>query len=79
MNQLIQILVSVLFGFLYGVIFKWISKKLFLTSIVTTVLTICYVAIMYFLNHGIINYILKISIIIGFILYLNLSKINKKV
>ena len=78
MNQLIQIIISILYGFIYGIIFKFISKKLMLTTIITAILTVSYIVIMYFLNFGIINYILKISIIIGFIFYTKVSKLKKK-
>ena len=79
MSQLIQILISILYGFIYGFIFKLISKKLFITAIVTTIITISYVALMYYINLGIINYILKLSIILGFIIFLKVSNLKKKV
>ena len=60
-------------------IFKYISKSLLLTTIITTILTVSYIALMYLLNQGIINYILKICIILGFIISLKVSKIKKKV
>lgn len=79
MNQFLQILVSLILGFLYGLIFKFISKSMFITSIVTILLTIGYVYIMFYLNLGIVNYILKLSIILGFILSLKVSNLSKKV
>ena len=69
MKQLIQILISILYGFLYGFLYKYISHKLLITTIITMIITISYIALMYYLNNGIINYILKISIIIGFLIY----------
>ena len=79
MNQFLQILVSLILGFLYGLIFKFISKSMFITSIFTILLTIGYVYIMFYLNLGIVNYILKLSIILGFILSLKVSNLSKKV
>ncbi len=79
MNQFLQIVVSLILGFLYGLIFKFISKSMFITSIVTILLTIGYIYIMFYLNLGIVNYILKLSIILGFILSLKVSNLSKKV
>ncbi len=79
MNQFLQIVVSLILGFLYGLIFKFITKSMFITSIVTILLTIGYIYIMFYLNLGIVNYILKLSIILGFILSLKVSNLSKKV
>ena len=79
MSQLFQILISISLGFLYGLIFKYISKSKFLTCIITISLTIGYIYLMYNLNLGIINYILKISIIVGFILSTKVSTNKKRV
>lgn len=78
MNQLIQILLSVFWGFVYGMVFKLISKRLLLVLLFSTFITIIYVLLMYYLNNGIINYILKISIILGFIINYKVSNLRKK-
>lgn len=78
MNQLFQIIISIILGFLYGFIFKYISKSMLMTCLVTFILTIGYIYIMFYLNLGIINYILKISTILGFILFLKTSNLKKK-
>ena len=78
MNQLIQIIVSLILGLFYGLIFKYISKSMLLTCIITFILTISYIYIIFLLNMGTINYILKISIISGFILSLKMSNLTKR-
>ncbi len=78
MSQLFQILISVTLGFIYGLIFKYISKSMFLTCLITITLTIGYIYLMFNLNLGIINYILKISIIAGFILFTKVSNFKKR-
>jgi hypothetical protein len=77
MNQLFQIIISIFVGFLYAFIFKLINKKLLLTTVITTILTVGYVILMYYINLGVINYILKLSIILGFIIFQK-CKIFKK-
>ena len=68
MNQLFQIIISITLGFIYGLIFQKLNKNHLITLIITLLLTIFYITIIYYLNNGIINYILKISIISGFII-----------
>ena len=78
MNQLFQIIISLLLRVLYGFLFKYISKSMVVTCLITILLTIGYIYLMFYLNLGIINYILKINIIIGFILFLKVSNLKKK-
>ena len=78
MNQLIQIIISIILGQFYGLIFKYISKSMLLTCIITFILTISYIYLIFLLNMGTINYILKISIISGFILSLKVSNLTKR-
>lgn len=79
MNQLFQIIISLLIGIFYGFIFKYISKSMLITCIITFTVTIGYIYIIFLLNMGTINYILKLSIISGFILYTKVSNLIKKV
>ena len=78
MNQLIQIIISIILGQFYGLIFKYISKSMLLTCIITFILTISYIYLIFLLNMGTINYILKISIISRFILSLKVSNLTKR-
>ncbi len=79
MIQLLQVIVSILWGFIYGFIYDNLLNKQLYIAIVTTIMTIAYIAIMYYLNYGIISYILKINLIFGFFLYKKVSKLLKKV
>ena len=78
MNQLIQIIISIILGQFYGLIFKYISKSMLLTCIITFILTISYIYLIFLLNMVTIDYILKISIISGFILSLKVSNLTKR-
>lgn len=78
MSQFFQILISLTFGFIYGFIFKYISKSMLFTCLITIALTIGYIYLIFNLNLGIINYILKLSIIAGFILFTKVSNYKKR-
>lgn len=78
MRQAIQIIISLLLGFAFGILFKKVSNSLLLTLVLSTVFSIMYIILMYFINNGNINYILKISIVLGFIINYKVSNLRKK-
>lgn len=65
MKQLLLILTSFLFGYFYLYISKLNNFKMLITTVMYTIL---YIYIIYLLNDGTINYILKISLILGYLL-----------
>ena len=79
MIQLFQITISLTLGFFYGFIFKHISKSMLITCLITILLTVGYIYLMFYINLGVINYILKICIVVGFILSIKVSNLKKKV
>lgn len=79
MKQLLLIIISIIYGFVFSFIFKYLKKSFFLSLLQSVIFTSLYIYLMYILNSGTINYILKMSIIIGFLLYLKMSNIHKKV
>lgn len=74
MKQLILILISFIFGYFYLYISKLNNFKMLITTVIYTIL---YIYIIYLLNDGTINYILKISLILGY-LFNNKCKILSK-
>lgn len=74
MKQLILILISFIFGYFYLYISKLNNFKILITTVIYTIL---YIYIIYLLNDGTINYILKISLILGY-LFNNKCKILSK-
>lgn len=78
MNQLLLILISIIYGFISAYIFSKINKYHILILLSLFILTIIYIYIIYLLNNGSINYILKINIILGWYLYYKSVKFNKK-
>ena len=65
MKQLLLILISFIFGYFYLYISKLNNFKMLITTVMYTIL---YIYIIYLLNDGTINYILKISLIFGYLL-----------
>ncbi len=65
MKQLFLILISFIFGYFYLYISKLNNFKMLITTVIHTIL---YIYIIYLLNDGTINYILKISLILGYLL-----------
>lgn len=65
MKQLFLILISFIFGYFYLYISKLNNFKMLITTVMYTIL---YIYIIYLLNDGNINYILKISLILGYLL-----------
>ena len=65
MKQLFLILISFIFGYFYLYISKLNNFKMLITTVMYTIL---YIYIIYLLNDGTINYILKISLILGYLL-----------
>ncbi len=65
MKQLLLILTSFIFGYFYLYISKLNNFKMLITTVMYTIL---YIYIIYLLNDGNINYILKISLILGYLL-----------
>lgn len=65
MKQLLLILTSFIFGYFYLYISKLNNFKMLITTVMYTIL---YIYIIYLLNDGTINYILKISLILGYLL-----------
>lgn len=65
MKQLFLILISFIFGYFYLYISKLNNFKMLMTTVMYTIL---YIYIIYLLNDGTINYILKISLILGYLL-----------
>lgn len=65
MKQLLLILISFIFGYFYLYISKLNNFKMLITTVIYTIL---YIYIIYLLNDGNINYILKISLILGYLL-----------
>lgn len=65
MKQLLLILISFVFGYFYLYISKLNNFKMLITTVIYTIL---YIYIIYLLNDGTINYILKISLILGYLL-----------
>ena len=65
MKQLLLILISFIFGYFYLYISKLNNFKMLITTVIYTIL---YIYIIYLLNDGTINYILKISLILGYLL-----------
>ena len=65
MKQLFLILISFIFGYFYLYISKLNNFKILITTVMYTIL---YIYIIYLLNDGTINYILKISLILGYLL-----------
>lgn len=65
MKQLVLILTSFIFGYFYLYISKLNNFKMLITTVMYTIL---YIYIIYLLNDGTINYILKISLILGYLL-----------
>ena len=65
MKQLFLILISFIFGYFYLYISKLNNFKMLITTVINTIL---YIYIIYLLNDGTINYILKISLILGYLL-----------
>lgn len=65
MKQLLLILTSFIFGYFYLYISKLNNFKMLITTVMYTIL---YIYIIYLLNDGTINYILKISLILGCLL-----------
>ncbi len=65
MKQLLLILISFIFGYFYLYISKLNNFKMLITTVMYTIL---YIYIIYLLNDGTINYILKISLILGYLL-----------
>lgn len=65
MKQLFLILISFIFGYFYLYISKLNNFKMLITTVIYTIL---YIYIIYLLNDGTINYILKISLILGYLL-----------
>lgn len=65
MKQLFLILISFIFGYFYLYISKLNNFKMLITTVIYTIL---YIYIIYLLNDGNINYILKISLILGYLL-----------
>ncbi len=78
MKELLLIIISIIYGFTFSFIFRYLKTSLLLSLLQSITFTSTYIYIMYILNNGIINYILKISIIIGFVLYLKVSNLPKK-
>lgn len=74
MKQLILILISFIFGYFYLYISKLNNFKMLIATVIYTIL---YIYIIYLLNDGTINYILKISLILGY-LFNNKCKILSK-
>lgn len=65
MKQLFLIIISFIFGYFYLYISKLNNFKMLITTVMYTIL---YIYIIYLLNDGTINYILKISLILGYLL-----------
>ena len=65
MKQLFLILIFFIFGYFYLYISKLNNFKMLITTVMYTIL---YIYIIYLLNDGTINYILKISLILGYLL-----------
>ena len=65
MKQLFLILISFIFGYFYLYISKLNNFKMLITTVMYTIL---YIYIIYLLNDGTINYILKISLILVYLL-----------
>lgn len=65
MKQLFLILISFIFGYFYLYISKLNNFKMLITTVMYTIL---YIYIIYLLNDGTINYILKLSLILGYLL-----------
>ena len=65
MKQLFLILISFIFGYFYLYISKLNNFKMLITTVMYTIL---YIYIIYLLNDRTINYILKISLILGYLL-----------
>lgn len=79
MNQLIQIIISIIIGIIYGIIFTVSKNKKLFTLVCTIIITTLYIYLIYLLNNGTINYILKINLILGFLIYNYVSNLTKKV
>jgi hypothetical protein len=75
MKSLLLINISIVYGFLFGMVFLRIRKYYILQILSFLLFTLFYIFIMYKLNYGIINYILKLCLVGGFIIY---CKINNK-
>lgn len=75
MKQLLLIILSILLGYLYAYITKLNNTKMF---ILTILFTLIYIYILFLLNDGIINYILKIALILGYILNYKCKTLIKK-
>lgn len=78
MKALLLILISISYGFLYAILFKYLKANHLLMFITSILLTLLYIFMVYKLNNGIINYILKLSLIGGFYIYYKLSNQLKK-
>lgn len=77
MNHFFLIVFSITYGLFFGLLYQLTSKKYFFITISFIMATLIYIFIIYNINNGKINYILKISLICGFILY-NKCKIYLK-
>ena len=75
MKQLFLILISFIFGYFYLYISKLNNFKMLITTVMYTIL---YIYIIYLLNDGTINYILKISLILGYLLNNKCKMLPKK-
>ena len=75
MKQLFLILISFIFGYFYLYISKLNNFKMLITTVMYTIL---YIYIIYLLNDGTINYILKISLILGYLLNNKCKILTKK-
>ena len=68
MIQFLLVLLSILYGFLYSLTSNLFKKNLILFSIYTILATLLYVFILYKLYNGNISFLLKISLVLGYIL-----------